>query len=173
MSFLDKELTDWHTHTLKPDALVSIEPGDEILPGYYYSVGVHPWHVGDEDFEQKMSVLEEMARHDQVLAIGETGLDRLRGVDMARQEAALLRHIELSESLGKPLVLHCVRAHEDLIALRKRLKPKQNWMIHGFRGKPAVMHRLVDAGFYLGIGEHANPQTLSEMPADRMLRETD
>ena len=167
-------MLDFHTHNPHAtDALISVEPQEFApTPGHHYSVGIHPWHTA-EVTSDTIDRLDQAAAHPAVLAIGETGLDRLRGADLDRQTAILRHHIDLSERLHKPLVLHIVRAYPEIITLKRQLRPTQPWVIHGFRGKPALARQLLDAGFYLSLGERFNPDTAPIIPADRLLIETD
>lgn len=91
-----------------------------------------------------------------------------------RPETELLRyHYELSETLGKPLILHIVKSFPEIIALKKQWKPAQPWIIHGFRGKPQLARELLAHGFHLSYGKKYNPASLALTPASRLLRETD
>lgn len=167
-------IKDIHTHrTDAREAVISVNPW-EFAPveGLYYSVGIHPWQVGratEADFDR----LAECAKADNVLMIGECGIDKLRGGDLSMQTGVLERHIALSEQVGKPLVLHCVRASNELCRLRRLLRPSMPWIVHGFRGNARVASQLLDAGFYLSYGERFNPEALAITPADRLLAETD
>lgn len=167
-------IKDIHTHRADArEAVISVNPWEfNPVEGLYYSVGIHPWQVGratDADFDR----LAECARSDNVLMIGECGIDKLRGGDMSMQAGVLERHIALSEQVGKPLVLHCVRASNELCRLRRQLRPHMPWIVHGFRGNARVASQLLDAGFYLSYGERFNPEALAITPADRLLAETD
>ena len=105
--------------------------------------------------------------------IGECGIDRQRGGDVEAQIELTRWHADLAERLGKPLILHIVGAWSEIIALRKRMKPVQPWIIHGFRGKEALARQLVDAGFHLSLGPRS-PQSLKDIiPQERTLYETD
>ena len=167
-------IKDIHTHhTDAREAVISVNPW-EFCPadGLLYSVGIHPWQVGratGADFDR----LAECARADGVLMIGECGIDKLRGGDLSMQTGVLERHIALSEQVCKPLVLHCVRASNELCRLRRQLRPSMPWIVHGFRGNAHVASQLLDAGFYLSYGERFNPEALAITPAYRLLAETD
>lgn len=167
-------IKDIHTHRIYArEAVISVNPWEfNPVEGLYYSVGIHPWQVGratDADFDR----LAECARSDNVLMIGECGIDKLRGGDLPMQMSVLERHIALSEQVCKPLVLHCVRASNELCRLRRVLRPRMPWVVHGFRGNARVAGQLLDAGFYLSYGERFNPEALAITPADRLLAETD
>lgn len=167
-------IKDIHTHRIDArEAVISVNPWEfNPVEGLYYSVGIHPWQVGratDADFDR----LAECARSDNVLMIGECGIDKLRGGDLPMQMSVLERHIALSEQVCKPLVLHCVRASNELCRLRRQLRPSMPWIVHGFRGNARVASQLLDAGFYLSYGERFNPEALAITPADHLLAETD
>ncbi|MBR1543978.1 MAG: TatD family hydrolase [Muribaculaceae bacterium] len=169
-------ILDIHTHNPKAaDAVVSIDIAaiaDTLSETGIFSVGVHPWRAA-ECGEEQVALLERLAERPQVVAIGETGLDGLRGGPLEVQERWLVRHAEVSERLGKPLVLHMVRTSQQIIALHRRLKPQVAWVIHGFRGNANVAHALIKEGLYLSVGERFNADALCEIPPERLLVETD
>ncbi len=161
-----------HTHSLSsPNALVNVEPGFTPVPGQNYSLGIHPWHAAEANLDT-VETLHTQASLPQVKAIGETGLDKNTPAPDI-QRTLLLDHIDISESLGKPLILHIVGAYNDIIALRKQLRPSQPWIIHGYRGKPQLTAELLRHGFYLSLGQHFNPMSAQIIPSDRLLVETD
>ncbi len=172
-------MIDIHTHSAGREGLLSLEPVDLLsLPhpegAALYSVGFHPWNLpaggpSDEDWE---IFLRESGRRD-VAAIGECGLDLLKGPVMAVQMNVFARQAQRASELGKPVLIHCVKAWQQIIGLKKELNPVTPWAIHGFRGKPGVARMLAGAGFWVSFGEKFNPDSLHEIPADRLLCETD
>ena len=92
---------------------------------------------------------------------------------MALQLRAFRAQVALSERYRLPLVIHCVKAVDELLAVRKQLRPQQPWIWHGFRGKPQQAVQLLQQGFYLSLGEHYSADALRVIPADRLLLETD
>ena len=170
------EIRDIHTHLLPQEpgtALVCI--GNVPLPadqGHWFSVGLHPWDVTGDD-ENELESIGEMAQNPQVLAIGECGFDTLKGPAHDLQEQAFIRQVEISERVRKPMILHVVRDFDSVIRLRKQLKPTQSWLIHGFRGGPQQADQLHTHGIQVSLGLKANPQTLQQIPSDRLFLETD
>ena len=170
------EIRDIHTHLLPQDpgtALVCV--GSRPLPapqGHWFSVGLHPWDVTGDD-ENELESIGEMAQNPQVLAIGECGFDTLKGPAHDLQEQAFIRQVEISERVRKPMILHVVRDFDSVIRLRKQLKPTQSWLIHGFRGGPQQADQLHTHGIQVSLGLKANPQTLQQIPSDRLFLETD
>ena len=140
--------------------------------GHYYSAGLHPWDVTGND-DDKFRMLEELAANPRVLAIGECGFDSMKGPSHELQEQAFIRQAELSERYAKPMILHVVRDFDSIIRLRKQLKPKQCWLIHGFRGGPAQMNQLYIHGILVSFGPKHNTESLKTVPADRLYLETD
>ena len=125
----------------------------------YYSVGIHPWHV-DKQF---MTKVYEFAKLPSVVAIGETGLDKVTAnitADFKLQQELFVDHIILSEEVGKPLIVHCVKAWDELLHIRKSLKPSVPWIIHGFRGRKELAHQLLNSGFYLSFGPLHNKEAV-------------
>ena len=163
---------DTHTHRANATyALINAEPGFTPMPGMLYSLAIHPWHASQAG-QETVKLLHAQASLPQVKAIGETGLDKNRP-SFEKQAQLLLGHIALSEKLAKPLILHIVRAYNEIIQLRHNLNPTQPWIIHGFRGKPQLARQLLDNGFYISLGEHYNPETARIVPPGRLLIETD
>ena len=124
--------------------------------------------------KETFPLLETIVRNEQVVAIGETGLDRLKsGVGYEEQSEYFKHHIYLSEKWHKPLVIHAVKAYDDIIRIHKAERPKQPWIIHGFRGKPETAGQLIREGLYLSFGEYYNHESLKFVPLDRLFLETD
>ena len=170
---------DVHTHRLATDPqVVSIVSTfiqsikEELQPTPYRSFGIHPCRI-EEDGEAQWKRLQLMAKQPACVAIGEAGLDRLALCPMQRQRSLFERQAGLAEELGKPLIIHCVRAWEELIACRKAIRPKQPWVIHGFRGKATLADQLLRQGFYLSLGYYFQPETARVAWPGRLFLETD
>jgi len=116
------------------------------------SIGIHPWYGKLEELSKNMKYLNVLAKQPNVKLIGECGLDKLQGEEMAKQLQMLEAQINLAEQLKKPIILHCVKAFDELIALKKRLKPSVPMIIHGFNKKYEVAQQLMNQGFYLSFG---------------------
>ena len=85
-------MRDAHTHNLQArDAVIAVEPLQfSPKPGLHYAVGIHPWQSQDAT-PSRIERLELVARHPQVVAIGETGLDSLRGASLEVQEQLMTK----------------------------------------------------------------------------------
>ena len=142
--------------------------------GAFYSAGIHPWWTADKDrCDAMLRQLPGLLRHPQVVRVGECGLDRLRGASLPVQAEVFAAQVALAEELGLPLTLHVVRAFDLLLQLRKRLRPTTPWVVHGFRGGPALARQLLEAGIDLSFGPRRNLQAYSLTPPHRRFEETD
>ena len=127
----------------------------------------------DEFVEETWHLLEEAVRHPQVLAVGEAGVDKLAAAPLPLQETVFERQALLAEETDKPLVIHLVKAVDELLRVRKRLLPRVPWVVHGFRGKAALAQELLHHGFYLSFGEKYQEGALNAVPLSRLFLETD
>lgn len=184
---------DIHTHfrNNKPDvvSVLNITQKDFLfhnrdslssaIGSSYYSAGLHPWFLNADNFEADFNRLSELVKHPRIISVGECGLDRLKGADLAFQTHVFEAHIRLAESVSKPVVIHCVKAFNEIMALKKRLKPHIPLIIHGFNQNPTILVELIKNDFYISIGEkvvHPNSnaaEALNRTPTERLFLETD
>ncbi|HEX2977163.1 MAG TPA: TatD family hydrolase, partial [Bacteroidales bacterium] len=120
----------------------------------------------------------KMANNPLVIAIGEAGFDKLKGPSFELQRKVFRMQVELSESLKKPLIIHCVRAWEELLSVHKEMRPEMPWMIHGFRGKIKLAEQLLSKGFYLSLWfefvlRPESSDLIRALPQNRIFLETD
>lgn len=145
-----------------------------LAPGRFYSAGIHPRCIPPNPPETALiRRIEEQLRHPRIVAVGECGLDTFADSARSLQNRIFQFQITLSETLRKPLIIHCVKAWDEIIRLHGSLRPAQTWIIHGFRGKPQLAGMLLRHGMWLSVGIHF-PLTLAQaVPLDRILPETD
>ncbi len=146
----------------------------------FASVGVHPCYQDVQ--EPSREQLVELAQDEQVVAIGETGLDyfRVEG-DMGWQQQRFVRHIEAAIESEKPLIIHTRSAADDTMdMLRTHQADRCGAVMHCFAEDWETAKKALDLGFYLsfsGIVTFNSAQTLKEVakkaPLDRILVETD
>ncbi|MDD3788613.1 MAG: TatD family hydrolase [Petrimonas sp.] len=178
------ELYDVHTHQIFLEdnddpyhsCILDVYPlefevAKEAYDRHAFSCGIHPWY--SEDSENQMKYLSEIASDSRIVAIGETGIDKLRGPSFDIQIPVFRKHVELSEKLRKPLIIHCVKAWDDLVRVRQEMNPAQPWIIHGYRSNPENTKRLVREGFMFSIGDKVNVDSLPLIPIDSLFCETD
>lgn len=167
MTFLDI-----HTHNNAAGNTI-FSSGTLYLAERRISVGIHPWYI-NADWKNDLAAIAGFANESNVAAIGECGIDTLKSpAPVELQEDIFKAHIMLAEEVQKPLIIHCVKAYDRLIALRKVMKPQQAWILHGFRGKPQQAEQLIKAGLHISLGEKFNPDSARIIPADRLFIESD
>jgi Mg-dependent DNase len=177
---------DIHVHDGSPSAgifiLESLMAHERKFPvdvsGVAYTYGIHPWFLNEENHKQLISSVENAVIQPEIIAIGEAGFDRLRGPSPELQRRVFEEQIIISEKILKPVVIHCVRAWDELLAVHKKLRPKMPWLIHGFRGNVELADQLLTKGMFLSIWFEfvLRPESrnlLRHLPADRIFLETD
>ena len=148
-----------HTHIAKPEAnllqIINLDLNQPCPEQGYYSYGIHPWTLDKADFQvgEVLNKLRENLQLPQVLFLGEAGLDKMHKMSFEQQTKLLERQIELSEALQKPMILHDVKSHNEILALRKKHKAHQPWIVHGFSGTEQDVKQLIGQGIYLSVGE--------------------
>ena len=168
---------DIHTHhhpAVPGTAVVQLTPDAfSPLPEHFYSVGLHPWDISN-DWRTQMAKLLVMALHTHVLMIGETGLDKKNSpASMETQLEVFREHIRLSELIRKPLIIHCVKAFDELLATRKETKATLPWIVHGFRGGVEQWQQLSRAGLHVSLGKHYDTEFIKHLPLHQLLLESD
>lgn len=164
---------DIHTHNKSEETAYAIFNSNGEPTTGCASVGIHPWDV-DNNWKERFRTIKELAKAPDITAIGECGIDRAHsGAGLELQTEVFRAHITLSEELKKPLIIHCVKAVDNIISQYKECKPQQAWIIHGFRGKPQQAEQLTRAGLYLSLGEHFNAESAKVIPADKLFIESD
>lgn len=169
-------IKDIHTHHTAPqaEALICTTPETfDPVENQLYSVGIHPWTTAGEVTDDTWEKLEAALSRPCVKALGECGIDIPKGGPLFRQMLVFKRQIELSEKIEKPMIIHCVKAQDIIIGIKKDMKPVQPWLVHGFRGKPTIAKMLTDAGIALSFGEYFNETTLKNLDKEFMFAETD
>ena len=167
-----------HTHFSNTShAIFNVIVGKDHAPSTFYSAGIHPWYIYETDGQ--FQVLSELAKDPKCLAIGECGLDKLCSTPFEVQEEIFKSQIELAEKLQKPLIIHCVKAFDELLKIKKAFKTDIPWVIHGFNQKEEIARQLLAQGFYFSLGKALlNPSSnasewLHQLPIERLLLETD
>jgi TatD DNase family protein len=169
-------LIDIHTHRITNNAsdISSISIADYTSHIKACSIGIHPWHISP-DWQDQMDRIRNLASAPNVYMIGECGLDNVRlTASMEEQETVFRHHIDISEQARKPLIIHCVKSIDRLIAIKKQIQPQQTWILHGFRGKPQQAVQLLAQGIELSFGPHFNDKSLlAAYQQHRLWLETD
>ena len=149
---------------------------DSTIP--YYSIGIHPWRINEANIENELAIIESKLNSEKCLAVGECGLDKKIEIDFDLQMKVFEMQLQLAEKYKKPVVIHCVGAFQELIAIKKRFNISVPLIIHGFSKKAQTAQQLIENGFYLSFGKSLlrNPKleaVFQSIPNDRFFLETD
>jgi TatD DNase family protein len=153
-------------------------PPEDIDNGYY-SVGFHPYNVGKVNEAETLEKVKQAVQHPRVFAVGEIGLDKSIEAPMEEQMRIFEKQVEIAESANLPVVLHVVRAFNEMIGFAKSRQPLVPLIIHGYNGSAEMAEDLVKAGFLISFGEaiageHSKiVEALQQVPVEKLFLETD
>lgn len=142
---------DFHTHNKNSEnAIINIFPNENIISGKLMSCGMHPWHY-KENYADEINFISNLAKSKKIIAVGEVGFDPVSQVNLETQNKIFIEHFKISETYNLPLIIHCVKYFHVLKELKKKLNPKQAWIIHSFNSKPEILQDLQRQGFYFSF----------------------
>jgi TatD DNase family protein len=180
------EYIDIHTHNSKPAegifAVENIMAHENMKPkkisARAFTAGIHPWHLNENNREQLLEYVRNIAGNPDLIAFGEAGFDKLRGPSIELQKSTFTEQVKIAGENQKPLVIHCVRSWDELLAAHKNLKPLTPWLVHGFRGKKELALQLIKRGMYLSfwfdfVMRPESADLLRFLPKERIFLETD
>lgn len=168
--------------TLKNEVIINnIFPGENnsIEFGKFYSIGLHPWHIEIENMDASLVEIQQQSQKDEIIAIGEAGLDKLTNASFDLQMEVFEKQIQISERVKKPLIIHCVKSFNEIIQLKKKYNPNLPWIVHGFNSKVEVAAMLLKQNIFLSFGKAIMyplsnaAQLLLQIPDNRFFLETD
>lgn len=154
----------------------------EKYPNIWATVGLHPHEAGEIlDFEGTMERIEELAGGDQVVGIGEIGLDYFAMQNTKEEQKKLfVSQLELAQKMELPIVIHIRDAWDDFFRIISDYKLKG--VVHCFTGDEKIAGKVIDTGFYLGFTgfvtfeqskfDHIR-EAVKAVPLNRLLIETD
>ena len=170
---------DIHTHKQhsKTASIVNCVSNFSQLPASgFYSVGIHPWYIHTET-EKQFSELTAIGKQVNVLAIGECGLDKVCKTDFALQQHYFIKQIQVAHTLHKPLIIHCVRAYNEVVQILAQQKVQVPVVFHGFTKNNALAQDLLAKGYYLSFGKQllntSVAETFKKLPLEQLFLETD
>ena len=147
------------------------------------AVALHPNEAPVvEDLDADLKIIEQLAQHPRVRAIGETGLDYFRTPPelRARQQESFKWHIDLAKRMNKALVIHDRDSHDDVLSVLSEVGAPEKTIFHCFSGDVAMAKICIERGFILsfaGTLTFKNAPELREavklVPLDQLLVETD
>ncbi len=169
---------DIHTHHLSKESGVFLYNNrfgfDSVIhTNSFFSVGIHPW-----DAHLKISTIEfqGLITHPNCMAIGECGFDKLKGADLVKQQQMLEYQLKLAVEYHKPVIIHCVKAYDEIIKICEVYHSSIPIIIHGFNKSYELLHQLLGKGFYVSLSRFAIQKmnfNFTEIPLEKLFLETD
>lgn len=170
------------TGTSVTESVRALELAKEYPGELFATAGVHPHHARDFD-GHSTEALRALAGNDEVVAIGECGLDFFRNFSPPEQQrTAFSAQLELAAEVGLPVFLHQRDAHDDVLSLLEPMRDRlRGGVAHCFTGGLDQLLAYLDLDLYIGItgwlcDERRGGELLravSRIPLDRILIETD
>lgn len=147
---------------------------------FYKMAGIHPCSVEEVWPIDEERLFEECSKED-VVGVGETGLDYYWSTDFVKEQKQSLRmHCDIARKTGKPIVLHNRDSTQDLLDI---IEEEQDGTLtgvwHCFTGTVDEGKRAIRLGLYLGIGGVSTfknagvDKVVSQMPLEKLILETD
>jgi TatD DNase family protein len=144
---------------------------------YYVSGGLHPWYLNPSTLAEQMDLLWQFASDPRVLFIGECGLDKLCEIDFGLQWHAFELQIDLANELQKPLIIHCVKAHNEVLKLLKDKNNQVPVVFHGYNKNREIAETILRQGYYISFGADLLKERVAavfqSIPMDRIFFESD
>lgn len=176
-----------HTHIPPAPGQISIlnvlSYFDRIPGSGFFSAGLHPWYLENDeaglptDPDTAVKLLGSALQKKNVLAAGECGLDKVCATPYHLQETIFRSQIQMAAEVKKPLIIHCVKAYDDVLLTLKEMKVEVPVIFHGFNKSAGLAAQLLKAGYYLSFGKHllqaATAAVFEMVPMDRVFLETD
>ncbi len=171
-----------HTHSFTHSngivELVNQYPSEFNSKLPHYSIGIHPWHIDEIKLDFELKTIEEKLNTDSCLALGECGLDKRIELQFELQILVFKKQLKLLQNTIKPVILHCVAAFQEVVAIKKEMQLENTMIIHGFSKNKQVAQSLLDNGFYLSFGKYLmqNPDlelVFKNVPNNQFFLETD
>ena len=143
----------------------------------YFSTGLHPWYLQENTWRNEFAILAKNAINKSVVLIGECGLDKSCKSNMELQKEAFSAQIILANKINKPLIVHCVKAYEEVHKTLEVNSNKVPIIFHGFNKKKELARWLINKGYYLSFGKSVfqplKGAVLNYIPKERLFFETD
>ncbi|UPA11886.1 TatD family hydrolase [Borrelia venezuelensis] len=120
----------------------------DTYPNISLTVGIHPLNKAlRDDFELIESILE----NENVVAVGEIGLDYLKGDNKSEQIEALNIQLDLASKYKKPVILHVREAYDDIYNIIKSSNFISRGILHCYSGNYEYAKKFIDFGFKISF----------------------
>ncbi|ART80011.1 TatD family hydrolase [Oceanisphaera avium] len=150
--------------------------------GFYYGLGLHPWwleQATDDWAEQLALALQQAARDERCVALGEIGLDKHIKVALVEQERALITQLKMAQQYELPVIIHSHGTHDRVLKWLRQY-PVSGGVVHAFSGSLQQAQAFWQLGIHLGVGgtityarASKTRRAIAAMPIEALVLETD
>ncbi|MGJ1267977.1 TatD family hydrolase [Sphingobacterium spiritivorum] len=141
------------------------------------TAGLHPWYLNEDESESALAQLRTLLDNGKLLGIGECGIDKVIQTDVNIQKEVFAAQVKLAAHYEKPLIIHCVRAFEEVMQTLSAQSFQGKVIFHGYQKNEILAKQLISKGYYLSFGKAvlngSMNKVLTETPVDRIFLETD
>ncbi len=143
-------------------------------------LGLHPCDVR-ENYPQELEIIRKAVDLGKIYAIGEIGIDLYWDkATLPFQQQAFRQQIDWAKQAGLPIVIHCREAFDEIFEILTELKDARlRGIFHCFTGTAEQARKVIDLGFYLGIGgvltykNSGLDKAIADISLDHLVLETD
>lgn len=151
---------------------------DKTNASIFYSTGIHPWHSDMQTniYDILLDIKNRAINDSRMVAIGEIGLDWSAKYNRNKQIDLLDLQLNIAYETSKPIIIHCVRAFNEVFRLLDSHNISSKVIFHAFRGNAHITKQLIDREYYVSMGVRSfslPDKVLNLIPKEKILIETD
>ncbi|MFV0196826.1 TatD family hydrolase [Empedobacter falsenii] len=147
-----------HTHHLSNDSTVlelynqfpnKLNNGVKL-----FSIGIHPAYIKTSSIEEEIRLIKQNLSNKNCLAIGEIGLDKLCETDFKLQIEVFEQQLEIATQHQLPVIIHSVRAYQEILHIRKQMKLTIPFIFHGFNKNEQLLNQIIAQNCFASFGKN-------------------
>lgn len=176
-------LINIHTHHLSNPTKNILEiynqyPWDFIDNKALYSIGIHPIFIYQSNIPEDLLTIKNHLLKENCVAIGEIGLDKITPINFNLQIEVFKSQLQIAEENQIPVIIHCVRAYQEVLQIRKQMQLTIPFIFHGFNKNQQLAQQIISNNCILSFGKNLinnpNLQTIfANLSAENFFLEND
>ena len=147
-----------HTHHLSHQSdvldLYNQFPKEMNNDAKLFSIGIHPAYINTLSIEEEIEIINQNINNKNCLAIGEIGLDKLCETDFNLQIDVFEKQIKIAEENKIPVIIHSVRAYQEILHIRKKLNLTIPFIFHGFNKNEQILNQIIAQNCFASFGKN-------------------
>lgn len=147
-----------HTHHLSHQSdvleLYNQFPNELNLNAKIYSIGIHPAYINSTTIDDEIHLINHHILDKNCLAIGEIGLDKLCETDFNLQIEVFEKQIKIAEENQLPIIIHSVRAYQEILHIRKKMNLTVPFIFHGFNKNEQLLQQIIAQNCFASFGKN-------------------